>query len=45
MNDRSKVYVMLGQPDNIARQSDGSMMGYYEIWQYRSHKLQVIFVR
>lgn len=43
LNDRSKVYVMLGQPDNIARQSDGSMMGYYEIWQYRSHKLQVIF--
>ena len=43
LTDRSKVYVLYGEPDEVQRYGDGSMMGYLEVWQYRSRDMEVVF--
>jgi GWxTD domain-containing protein len=43
VNDRSRIFVMMGQPERIVRQVDELTSGYLEIWYYPAHNLQVVF--
>jgi GWxTD domain-containing protein len=42
-NDRSRIFVMMGQPERVVRQVDELTAGYLEIWYYPAHNLQVVF--
>ncbi len=41
--DRYKAYVMLGKPDAIRVESDNTLMGFFEIWEYQQKGLRVVF--
>lgn len=44
--DRGMVYVALGEPDQVYEQgtSDVSQRGRAQIWEYRQHNLQLVFI-
>lgn len=47
MTDRGKVYVTLGDPDQVLEQGDINSMGQRgraQIWTYAQHRLQLVFV-
>ena len=47
LTDRGKVYVTLGDPDQVLEQGDVSNMGQRgraQIWTYAQHRLQLVFV-
>jgi GWxTD domain-containing protein len=46
MSDRGMVFVALGDPDQIYEQgtSDVSQRGRAQIWEYRQHSLQLVFI-
>jgi GWxTD domain-containing protein len=46
MSDRGMVFVALGDPDQIYEQgaSDVSQRGRAQIWEYRQHGLQLVFI-
>ncbi len=47
LTDRGKVYVTLGDPDQVLEQGDVNSMGQRgraQIWTYAQHRLQLVFV-
>jgi GWxTD domain-containing protein len=46
MTDRGRVFVTLGRPDQIFEPnvSDLSQRGRTQIWDYREHRLQILFI-
>jgi GWxTD domain-containing protein len=46
MSDRGMVFVALGDPDQIYEQgtSDVSQRGRAQIWEYRQHSIQLVFI-
>ncbi|MBC7789873.1 MAG: GWxTD domain-containing protein [Anaerolineae bacterium] len=47
LTDRGKVYVTLGDPDQVLEQGDVNSMGQRgraQIWTYAQHRLQLVFI-
>jgi GWxTD domain-containing protein len=46
LSDRGRVFVALGMPDQIIQpsMSDMNQRGRAEVWEYRAHRLTVVFV-
>ena len=46
LTDRGRVYVALGNPDQILEPNvnDLNQRGRAQIWEYREHRLQVVFI-
>ncbi len=46
LSDRGRVFVSLGNPDQVYEPNTGGMnqRGRAQIWEYRRHRLQVVFV-
>ena len=46
MTDRGRVFVTLGRPDQIFEPNvaDLSQRGRTQIWDYREHRLQILFI-
>jgi hypothetical protein len=46
MTDRGRVFVALGTPDQILQPNvnDLNQRGRTEVWEYRQHRLAVVFI-
>lgn len=46
MSDRGRVYLTLGEPDQVYEQgaNDVSQRGRAQIWEYREHRVQLVFI-